>query len=405
MQPHDTAAPDGANDASQPVDLTTAAGLAAVPVGDYIHWRRLGAGKALGYRRTKADMPGQWWARRRNPETKRQEYGRLGDLATTLPGKRPGRAYDLAIEWFAQCEQGLVEHAARTVRDAIDRHETRLRRVKGQARKAAEFRAQMQRHVLSHAIASIPLQRLTVTDCEDWRADLRARANGRTGESLAPGTVNRVTTRFRAALNAARDAGHVASDRAWRVAFRPEPNADRSRGLDLDHAQRAAWIAACAPDVGALLRGLSMVPLRPGVLAAFTVERWNRRTRSLHVMNDKNGKPRWVRLPPVSAQFFDEQCRNKLPGAPIFTRADGSPWQRSNWTVPAKAGALAAGLPPETCAYNLRHAVISDLVSAGLDLNAVAKVSGTSVAMIERHYGHLRGDDVTDALARIAVAA
>ena len=40
----------------------------------------------------------------------------------------------------------------------------------------------------------------------------------------------------------------------------------------------------------------------------------------------------------------------------------------------------------------MRHSVISDLVHDGLDLLTVAQISGTSVAMIERHYGHLRGE-------------
>lgn len=36
----------------------------------------------------------------------------------------------------------------------------------------------------------------------------------------------------------------------------------------------------------------------------------------------------------------------------------------------------------------------------GLDLLTVAQISGTSVAMIERHYGHLRGEVASVALAR-----
>jgi hypothetical protein len=36
-------------------------------------------------------------------------------------------------------------------------------------------------------------------------------------------------------------------------------------------------------------------------------------------------------------------------------------------------------------------------------LLAVARLSGTSVAMIEKHYGHLVRDDAEEALASIAV--
>jgi site-specific recombinase XerD len=62
-----------------------------------------------------------------------------------------------------------------------------------------------------------------------------------------------------------------------------------------------------------------------------------------------------------------------------------------------------AELPAETTAYTLRHSVISDLVHGGLDLLTVAQISGTSVAMIEKHYGHLRSDVAAEALARLAL--
>ena len=68
-----------------------------------------------------------------------------------------------------------------------------------------------------------------------------------------------------------------------------------------------------------------------------------------------------------------------------------------------KAAAEAAKLPAGTTAYTLRHSVISDLVHDGLDLLTVAQISGTSVAMIERHYGHLRSDVAAGALARLAL--
>jgi len=42
-------------------------------------------------------------------------------------------------------------------------------------------------------------------------------------------------------------------------------------------------------------------------------------------------------------------------------------------------------------------------VTSGLDLLTVAKVSGTSVAMIEKHYGHLQKKRAADALAGLAL--
>ena len=51
----------------------------------------------------------------------------------------------------------------------------------------------------------------------------------------------------------------------------------------------------------------------------------------------------------------------------------------------------------------MRHSAITDLISGGLAILTAAPLIGTSVAMIEKHYGHLRADDAADALAALAV--
>jgi hypothetical protein len=43
--------------------------------------------------------------------------------------------------------------------------------------------------------------------------------------------------------------------------------------------------------------------------------------------------------------------------------------------------------------YTLRHVAISELIMGGMDSFIVARLAGTSVAMIEKHYGHLRHKD------------
>jgi site-specific recombinase XerD len=68
-----------------------------------------------------------------------------------------------------------------------------------------------------------------------------------------------------------------------------------------------------------------------------------------------------------------------------------------------KTAAEAAELPIGATAYTLRHSTISDLVHDGLDLLTVAQISGTSVRMIEQHYGHLRGDVAASALAKLVL--
>ena len=101
--------------------------------------------------------------------------------------------------------------------------------------------------------------------------------------------------------------------------------------------------------------------------------------------------------------MFATQCKDRPAPAPLFRRHDGKAWNKDAWKGPVKEATVAAGLPPSVTAYAIRHSVITDLVTDGLDLLSVAQLSGTSVAMIERHYGHLRADHAAAALARLSL--
>ena len=85
----------------------------------------------------------------------------------------------------------------------------------------------------------------------------------------------------------------------------------------------------------------------------------------------------------------------------MFMRSDGVPWSKDKWKKPIKAAVRAAELPDRASAYTLRHSVITDLVRGGLPILTVAQMSDTSVAMIEKHYGHLVRNDAEEALAKL----
>ena len=114
------------------------------------------------------------------------------------------------------------------------------------------------------------------------------------------------------------------------------------------------------------------------------------------------------RLDSGKTDFCDERnlisaSLDKAPDAPPLSRADGKAWDKDAWKWPIENAALAANLPAETTCYAMRHSVITDLVTSGLDRLTLALLSGTSVATIERHYGHLRADQAAAALATLAL--
>ena len=51
----------------------------------------------------------------------------------------------------------------------------------------------------------------------------------------------------------------------------------------------------------------------------------------------------------------------------------------------------------------LRHSAITTMVLGGVDIFTVAKISGTSVQMIQKHYGHLQREHARKALSLLAL--
>ena len=216
-------------------------------------------------------------------------------------------------------------------------------------------------------------------------------------------TVNRDMVPLRAALGMVLKAGAPNTDAAWQEALRPFKGADKRRELYLDRDERKALIDAACDKAQPFVKALCLLPLRPGALAGLKVRDFDKRTRALTVGKDKNGNPRQLTMPQVIADFFEVQVKDKLPAASIFARADGAAWNKDAWKHPIKDAVEAAGLPMAACAYTLRHSVITDLIRSRLPILTVAQLSGTSVAMIEKHYGHLVRDDAEEALASIAI--
>jgi integrase len=155
--------------------------------------------------------------------------------------------------------------------------------------------------------------------------------------------------------------------------------------------------------MAAFLRGLALVPLRPGAMAALTAGNFDKRLGVLTVGKDKAGGDRKLHLPDSTAKFFAAQCKDKLPGAPIFANSAGRPWGRDTWGYQFGQAAQRAGMPEKATTYSVRHSVITDLIHAGVDSLTVAQLAGTSVAMIEKHYGHLTRDHARGALAALAL--
>lgn len=135
--------------------------------------------------------------------------------------------------------------------------------------------------------------------------------------------------------------------------------------------------------------------LRPGDVSTLRWEEISLDFKRLNkVINKTRHKKPEPTVIPLSDVVIDILSKWKIQsGSPIagFVFANpqtGKPYYKfyKPWKKIVKLG----GLPEELQNYTLRHNFISQLVMSGANLLSIAKLVGTSVEMIEKHYGHLQ---------------
>ncbi len=372
------------------------------------YWHRLCEGRQIGFRKMSLDTAGTWLTQAYDADTRKQTRRSLGAFEDLPASKRYDAALAAAEAWFGHLDRGGSTDSI-TVKQACANYVEHMRAA-GNLAGAKDAEQRFARWVNDHRIGAILLPKLKASDVDAWRKGLaatKARPQDKGKAATRPraaGTLNRDMTALRAALNLALDDGHATSDAAWKVKLRPIKDADGRRDVYLELAQRRALIAQAPSDLGAFLSALSLVPLRPGAMAGLVAGNFDKRLGVLTIGKDKAGKDRKITLPKATASFFAEQAKDKLPAAPLLSRADGKAWDKDAWKGPVKAAVTAANLPLNVTAYALRHSTITDLIALHrLDTLTVAQLSGTSLAMIERHYGHLLRDHAAAALASLVL--
>ena len=89
---------------------------------------------------------------------------------------------------------------------------------------------------------------------------------------------------------------------------------------------------------------------------------------------------------------------------PIFTDPKWRPWTRDTLDHRFQQVRERAGVRSEITIYSFRHLWISEALMSGVDVATVSRMAGTSIAMIEKVYGHFRSDHLREAQARLDAA-
>jgi integrase len=410
--------------------IDTKRGRDALPIRREPYWYKLARDRHLGLRKLTAGTPGTWIARFRD-DTGSRHYQSLGECS----GKFDFDAAKVAAEaWFRDREHGVTgpdEHDGpatvaaaciayvRTLRTegrratAHDAHMRFRRTVYGStadeelaetpasptettARVTGEAEGKKSKKVVEpHEIAAILLAKIRAKRIRDWHLGLLA-------GGLSKASANRTLSALKAALNLAvrNRAVSPAVSQEW-AEVQPLKGAAKRRELFLDIAQRRALLTSAEGGVKDLMEGAAMTGCRAGELTSARRSAFDGRTKSLTVTG-KTGS-RTIPLAPAAVELFTRVSRDKLPSAFLFVRDDGKPWAHSDWDELVKEAAKHVGLPDETCLYTLRHSFITQALLDGMSTLEVSKIVGTSLAMIEKHYGHLVQNTARERLARVQI--
>lgn len=338
------------------------------------HFQRLRQGVFVGYRPpVTGEGPGTWVARARDEiagnyrDKSLGDYGKLAGSEMFAAAKRDTEAFAIQVETGGMPDVTIV-----TVADACRAYDAK-----------GNDKSTLNRLVFNDPIGMVRLDRLRRQHLREWRSRL-------TGK---PSTINRAMVPLRAALGAVKEPGRPGTDAAWQEALKPAPRGavkpeERKREYLPVEYRRA--LAKLTP----LVKALTLLPVRPGALAALRVKDFDKRTGMLTIPKDKAGAGRTIPLSGVVMDFIAAQCQGKTPAAWIFSQPSGRQWKRHDWAKLLRDYGIEA--------YDIRHAVLTDLADAGVPPNALAKLAGTSVAMLETTYYKLTSQTAADALARLA---
>ncbi len=354
------------------------------------YFEQVRKGLYCGFRKLESGA-GTWIGRYRLHDGK-QTFKAVGEFAEYDEARK-------AVEAWAESLDGGVQNKSVTVANACEAYVKKLAVDNSPASaKDAEYR--FKRLVYGQRFGLIDLSKLRAFEVEAWRnAQLDDDApDDEESYNRAKDSANRNLAPLKAALNYAKKCQLIASDAGWKGVNKFSDVAKRRDGL-LTVEQRRALLAAMPDKMRKLATALLLTGARPGEIANANASDFDKNTGKL-ALNGKTGR-REVPLSTAARAFFSEQAKDSIGNAPLLTNAFAARWTAAQWGKAFREARVAAGLP-EAVLYCFRHTYISEAIAQGIDVFTVAKLTGTSVAIIQTNYGALT-DNIVERLDRVAV--
>jgi integrase len=178
---------------------------------------------------------------------------------------------------------------------------------------------------------------------------------------------------------------------------------------DLPNQEEVARLIAHAQsDLADLLKVYHATGARTHELIEASVGDFQPTSRTIVLGRHKRSKtlreyrPRTITLTGEALAIVQARCQGREAEAPIFIRHTG----KGGWTGEAITQRFqrvrkAAKVRESITIYSLRHLWISEALMLGMDSLLVARMAGTSVAMLEKVYGHFRMTAFAEAQSKL----
>lgn len=346
----------------------------------------LSRGWHVGFRKSDGGT-GSWIARFRSPGGK-QLYKALGDVS---PAFTLEEARAEALKWFGEMSGRTSAIPEYSVETACRDYVTHLRNGGADAN-AEDCKRRFERSVYGKPFGQKKVPGLQRAEVTEWRNRLE-RANG-TG-TLGPSTKNRTCASVIAALNYAaantKTTGVTRADAAEWFEIGLLTVEDNRRDVYVELEDRRRWLECMGEGDGRdYVEIHHLTGCRPGDPRYCLVKHFNPKQNHLRFPKSKTG-PRDAPLHDAAVTLLKRRAKGKTPNELLFTN-NGRQWVHYDWHQLVRLTAIAAKIPrAEECVlYTFRHCWITDALTVmGLSTLEVARITGTSVQMIEKHYGHL----------------
>jgi integrase len=182
----------------------------------------------------------------------------------------------------------------------------------------------------------------------------------------------------------------------------------RSRGRDfvLTTEEHCRALGKARPHLADLITFLEGTGCRPAEACHAEARHYDRamgaivyrhdavRPDYVHKTARSTGKDRVILLTPELADLVERLCL-KHPAGPLLRNRHGKPWKDQTVAKALQRLGDKVGLRGRLIAYCYRHTFATQFLLAGGSIKVLAELMGNSVAMIEKHYGHLDADRAT----------